>query len=263
MSTSLKPRDLIDAFLSEGRHAFTVEDAAEAMGSHRGAALDALARLQRRNEVFSPAKGLYVAIPPEFRSWGVVPGTWFIDVTMRHLDRPYYVALLSAARIHGAAHQAAQVFQVMTDSRPIRNRDLARVRLRFYASKFVDIDSTEPFEVPTGYATVSSKETTVVDLVTYSRAAGGYSNVATLVRELGALSAAELARAASRRSRAVARRTGWFVENFGASDDLEPLRQAARLEIGEPTLLDRSGPKRGQRDPSWNLRINRPVEPDV
>lgn len=76
-----------------------------------------LQRLRRQLRVFSPTRGLYVVIPPEFRSWGVVPADWFIDDLMRHLGRRHYVALLSAAAYHGAAQQASQVFQVMTDGR--------------------------------------------------------------------------------------------------------------------------------------------------
>lgn len=257
-----KPRDLATFFLSQGHHVFTVDEAAETLASNRGAALDALERLQERREVFSAAKGLYVAVPPEYLSWGVVPGVWFIDAMMRHLERPYYVALLTAARMHGAAHQAPQVFQVITDGRRIRDRDLGRVRIRFYESKHVGEDETEQLTVPTGYVTVSTKETTVVDLIAYPHAAGGYSNIATIIGELGELNGSALARVASRRNRATARRTGWFVERFGQIDDLEALRQAARLDAGDPSMLDRSGPRRGQTDRSWSVRLNTTVEPD-
>ena len=133
---------------------------------------------------------------------------------MRHLERPYYVALLTAARMHGAAHQAPQVFQVITDGRRIRDRDLGRVRIRFYESKHVGEDETEPVHSPDGYVTVSTKETTVVNLIAYPHAAGGYSNIATIIGELGELNGSALARVASRRNWATARRTGWFVERF-------------------------------------------------
>lgn len=255
--------DLPAFFLSQGRFDFTLDDAAQALGVNRGAASDALARLQQKKEVFSPTRGLYVAVPPDYRNWGVVPGEWFVDATMRHLHRPYYVALLGAARMHGAAHQAPQVFQVMTNGASIRDRDVGRVRLRFYSSKHVAQDKTVQIPVPTGYATVSSKETTVVDLISYPRAAGGYANVATVLREIGPLEGSELSRVAARRGRATTRRTGWFVERFGEVDDLEALRQAARLDVGEPSLLDPSGPARGKTDLVWRLRVNKDVEPDV
>jgi predicted transcriptional regulator of viral defense system len=251
--------------LSLGRYELTLDDAARILGSGRGAAADALGRLARRKQVFSPARGLYVAVPPEYRSWGVLPGDWFIDAMMAHLHRAYYVALLSAARIHGASHQAPQVFQVMTAAGAAapRDRDLGRVRLRFYSSKHVGEDEVQRIAVPTGYLTVSARETTVVDLIVYHRASGGYSNVATILREIGELSGSELARVASRRGRAVVRRTGWLVERYGHAGDLEALRQAARPDLGEPALLDPAAGKRGKTDPDWQVRVNTQVEPDL
>jgi hypothetical protein len=67
-----------------------------------------LQRLRARRRVFSPTRGLYVVIAPEFRSWGGVPADWFIDDLMRHLGRRYYVALLSAAAYHGASHLSSR-----------------------------------------------------------------------------------------------------------------------------------------------------------
>lgn len=189
--------------------------------------LAALTRLQRRGNVFSPAKSLYVVIPPEHRNTGAPPAEWFVDPMMRHLERPYYIALLTAAAFHGASHQAPQVFQVMTDfASSLGTRQFGRQRLRFYSSKHVGDDPTRQIAVPTGYAVLATKETTVVDLVSRPREAAGYGNVATILRELGPLQGSALARTASRRGRAAVRRVGWLVERFGQVDDLEALRQA-------------------------------------
>ena len=261
---TVRPRDLPEHLLSQGRHTFTTEEAEAILGISHQAALAALARLQRKGAVFSPAKSLYVAIPPEYRGVGVPPAEWFIDPMMRHLHRPYYIALLTAAAFHGAAHQAPQVFQVITDfASSLGTRRFGRQRLRFYSSKHVSEDPTGQITVPTGYAAIATKETTVVDLVSRPREAAGYSNVATILREIGPLEGTALARIASRRGRAVTRRTGWLVQRFAQVDELEALRQAARIDLGEPTLLDPAGPKRGRADRDWAIRVNRTVEPDV
>jgi hypothetical protein len=49
--------------------------------------------------------GVAVVVPPEYREAGCPPASWFIHDLMRFLGQPYYVALLTAAAIHGAAHQ--------------------------------------------------------------------------------------------------------------------------------------------------------------
>jgi predicted transcriptional regulator of viral defense system len=260
----MNPRDLPTHLLSQGQYTFTVEDAMSLLGNRRSSTLAALARLQRRVEVASLTRGLYVVVPPDYLGWHAPPADWFIDSLMGYLRRPYYVALLSAAALHGAAHQAPQMFQVMTDrSEFVRSKKIGRSRIRFYSNSFIDLDSTERAIVPTGYALVSTRETTVVDLVSRPRNSGGLSNVATILREIGELNAAELARIAVRRDRSVVRRVGWFVEHFGQSEELEALRQAARVDMGEPALLSPSQGRRGSLDKNWALRINAQVEPDV
>jgi predicted transcriptional regulator of viral defense system len=251
--------DLPDLLVSQGRYSASLEEIRDLTGLSYAAVLSGLQRLRRQQRVFSPTRGLYVVIPPEYRSWGVVPADWFIDELMRHLGRRYYVALLSAAAYHGAAHQASQVFQVMTDGR-VLNRAIGRVRLSFYTSAYVAETPTEAVVVHTGSIPVSSREATVIDLVREPREGGGISNVATILGEIGALDGSALA---ARHGRALARRTGWLVERYGACDDLGPLRLAARLDLGEPDLLAPSGPRRGRSDPSWRVRMNISVEPDL
>lgn len=258
----MQPKALVDVLLASGRTSITTEEAREFFNGSYDATRAALSRLQRRGELFSPARGLYVPIPLEYRTWGAPPGTWFIDTMMRHLDRPYYVGLLTAASLHGASHHAPQVFQVITD-RSLRPRKFGRIRLRFYKSRFVRDNPVDRLVVPTGYVTVSTRETTVVELVSWPRASGGLSNVATVIRELGELSGSTLARLAGKRGRSVVRRVGWLVEHFGAVDELEALRQAARVDVGEPSLLDPAGPRRGPADREWAVRINKQLQPDV
>jgi predicted transcriptional regulator of viral defense system len=128
-------RHLDDLLLSQGRHIVTSSDI-EAMIGPSPNPSSRLATLRRQHRLVSPAKGLYLVIPAEYRGWKTLPADWFIDALMRHMGRHYYVGLLSAAEIHGAAHQAPQVFQVMVDER-VRPRSLGRVKLRFYQSAAV------------------------------------------------------------------------------------------------------------------------------
>jgi predicted transcriptional regulator of viral defense system len=251
-----------DLLISRGRYSASIDEIHELTGRSDAAIASGLQRLRRQHRVFSPTRGLYVVIPPEFRSWGVVPADWFINDLMRHLGRRYYVALLSAAAYHGAAHQAPQVFQVMADGR-VLDRAIERVRLRFYVSEHTADTPTDMVTVHTGSIPVSSREATVVDLVREPRASGGISNVATILAQIGELDGSALATLAARYGRTLARRTGWVVEHFGSCEDFGPLRLAARLDLGEPALLSPSGPRRGRADPTWGVRMNVAVEPDL
>jgi predicted transcriptional regulator of viral defense system len=261
--TSIAPRQLPDHLLSQGVSTFTTADAQELLGESAPAAVRrSLSRLHAGGQVFSPAQGFWVVIPPEYRSWGVVPAERFIDEMMRTFGRIYYVALLSAASLHGAAHQAPQVFQVMC-APPLRDRAVARVRLRFYSGRHVAGAPTESRTVSTGTIRLATPELTVVDMVALPGESGGYGNVATVLRELGALDGSSLAVLARPRGRGLTRRVGWLIEHFGHCDDLEPLREAAAPGEGEPTLLRAGAGRRGRTDRSWGIRVNTDVLADL
>jgi predicted transcriptional regulator of viral defense system len=255
-------QDLPDLLISGGRYSTSMGEIRSLTCLSDAAIASGLQRLRKQQRVFSPTRGLYVVIPPEYRSWGVIPADWFIDDLMRHLGHRYYVALLSAAAYHGASHQAPQAFQVMTDHR-VLDRTIERVRLRFYVNEHTADTPTIAVTVHTGSIPVSSREATVVDLIREPRASGGISNVATILAAIGELNGSALATLAARHGRALARRTGWMVDRYGSCQDLGPLRLAARLDLGEPALLSPSGPRRGNTDPEWGVRLNISVEPDL
>jgi predicted transcriptional regulator of viral defense system len=254
--------ELPDALLAEGRWWVTSVEAARLVGIPAAHVYPGLQRLRRRGAMFSPARGFHVVVPPEYRAWGTLPGELFIDGMMKALGRGYYVGLLTAAAMHGAAHQAPQVFQVMVD-RHVAGRDIERVRLRFYANEHLREMATEERQVDTGRIRLATRETTLVDLVVHPDDAGGLDNVANVAVEIGDLDVPLLARLAAVRPRSVARRLGWLLDRHRNDLDLKPLREVACAGSGYPTRLVRALPARGPIDPRWNLQVNSDVEADL
>lgn len=262
LNIHVPPSELPEHLISEGRYWATTEDLTEITGQ-RGAVLRvSLARLVKKGRLFSPARGFYVMVPPEYRAWGVIPADWFIDAMMRHLERPYYVGFLSAAAIHGASHQAPLTFQIVT-TKPLHERAVRRLHLRFIVFSHATDMATQRHMVPTGYAVVASRETTIVDLAWRPRLGGGISNVATVLKEIGDLDGEWLARLAPHHGRSTARRLGWLLDAYRPDVDTHWLRQVAAPEHGEPAFLAPGGPRRGHRDKVWNLILNTVAEPDV
>lgn len=256
--------DLPDALLATGVHAFTTEDAVAVARIKPDSARPALARLIKKNLAFSPARGLYVPIPPEYRSWGAVPAAWFVDALMTHLDRAYYVGYLSAAEVHGAAHQRPQVFQLVVD-RDVRERHFGRVRLRFITNKDAGGLPAVRANTPTGTMAVSTPELTALDLTNRPEHGGALHNAATVVIALardGKLDDAALSQLAGRFPAAAGRRLGWIVEQF-TDVRLHMLAEAVSAEAAAPSKLDQHAPRRGRVDPRWRVRINAAVEPDL
>ncbi len=200
-------------------------------GADADAVRHGLSRLRRQGRVFTPARSFHVMVPPEHRSWGAVPAPWFIDAMMRHLGRGYYVALLSAAAHHGASHQAAQVFQIVTD-RHLGDRDFERIRLRFYRSgaRVARLPPRASTPRPAPWP-VSAREATVVDLVERPGESGGLSNIATIICEIGELDGGTLA-----------------DSERAASKDASP----------SPRLAAQSVPRRRRRGPPARPRKARP-----
>jgi predicted transcriptional regulator of viral defense system len=123
--------------------------------------------------------------------------------------------------------------------------------------------AVEERQVDTGRIRLATRETTLVDLVVHPDDAGGLSNIATVVVEIGDLDVPRLAQLAAVRSRSVARRLGWLLQRYRADLDLEPLHEIARANGGHPTRLVRALPARGLIDSRWNLQVNSDVEADL
>ena len=99
----------LDEFLNEtrsqGRHSFGLEELKQALQVSDKAVNQALYRAKARKKVAQVRKGFYAILSPEYTKQGMVPPTLLIDDMMKMLNRRYYVGLVSAAALHGAAHQ--------------------------------------------------------------------------------------------------------------------------------------------------------------
>jgi len=249
---------------ARGNYCFSTDAFAEGIGSSVIAARAALRRLKQKGVVASPSRGFHVIVPPEYRRLGCLPAEHFVPQLMEYLEQPYYVALLSAARYHGAAHQQPQVFQVMI-ARNRRAIACGRVRIRFVARRNVAAMPVVQFNTPRGHLTVSSPEATAVDLVGYHRHAGGLDNVATLLAELAdSLSSEELFAVARLSPAPWAQRLGYLLELVGAERKASLLaHHVERTVIETVPLLAGKSLAGDRRDPRWKLNLNVDVEPDI
>lgn len=218
----------------------------------------------RRGEWVQPTRGLWVPVPPEYRTWGAPPGIEIVDMMMRHRGIGYYVGWLTAAASYGAAHQAPQVFQVAVD-RQIRDRVVGRTRFVFAQR---DVSGIPTMDHPTrdGTARMSTVAATMLDVADDMMRAAGIDNAATVIVELaehGSFEMNELVRLAAAFPAAAGRRVGWILATFTGRDDLEPLRLTVRDAVPSVSRLDPYTTDQGSVDEDWMLSINRDVEPDA
>ena len=254
----------VDLLQGSGRYSFTREEIAEAFGRSDVAREAALRRLKKKGRIISPRQGFFIIIPVEYRSAGSLPASWFIDELMAYLDQPYYVGLLTAAEIHGAAHHRPQVFQVITNV-PTRSVEVARVRIEFHRNRNISAVPVERVKTEAGFMSVSTPEGTAIDLVRYPEACGNLDNVATVLVELaGRIDPEKLAEVAGRARHPDAQRLGYLLELLGLKNTAEPLARLVASWRRRPVLLRPGRDADGlEYDPRWYVIPNDQVTPDL
>lgn len=253
---------LWDQLLSKGTNTVTIDEIESRTGVTRNAVYLGVKYAMDRKRLFSPARGLYVVVPPEYRSSGVVPATHFIDPMMNHLGIEYYLGLATAAGWWGSSHHASQEFQVIANGR-LPDRTIGKVRLRFISRARLDDKAIRRVAGPRTMLNVSTPDLTTVDLAANPAHVGGLSNVATILAELPDIDGTRIAALAKRRTRADARRLGWLLSLVRPELNLRALITLADPQHEPPTLLASNKPRTGQVDTDWNVRVNTKVEPDL
>lgn len=168
-----------------GRYTFTHDEVVSAFPEMSAEAIArALTRAVARKRIFSPLRRFYVIVPEEYRLRGTVYQSFYMDELMRHLGRKYYVALLSAAEMHGSAHQAPMSFFVMIEPPSMRKKTTTRYETLFFCKSNIPEAYIERRPTRSGYINVSVPELTAVDLITYQSRVGGITRAATVLAEL-------------------------------------------------------------------------------
>ena len=260
-------RDWALALPSQGRFTFTTSEArAAADGASEAAVAAALDRAGADRLIVSPVRGFHVVLPLEDRGTGTPSWRLFLDPLMTHLRMPYYVGLLTAASIHGASGQAAQVVQVVT-ARPRRPVRVGRLAIEFVVRRTAADAPVELRTTPSGRMRVATPEVVALDLVRYPAKGAGWGNVATVLGDL----APSLRRAGMRDALAVVpatpelQRLGHLLERAGAASVLAVLEAAiATRRVGWVPLVpgDPRPDHRLARDPRWHVLVNAEPEAD-
>jgi predicted transcriptional regulator of viral defense system len=253
--------DFIVELASRGRYHFTTDEAAASLGGRIPAVRAAMRRLKAKGQIADPHRGFHVVVPPEYRRLGCLPAEQFVPQLMDHLGEPYYVALLSAAELYGAAHHRPQRFQVMvkTNRRPIR---CGKVQVEFAARKDLERTPTIARNTPRGVLQIASPEATALELVAYADRCGGLDNVASVLAELAeTLDPQKLVSAAALCPIVWAQRLGYLLDVGGRDTLADALVPYVQKHAHVMAPLVRAEAKTGaERIARWKLAVNATVE---
>lgn len=248
---------------------FSIEDVREiGMYSSEQILQNELYRLCSNKTIASVYRGFYVIIPVQYVLRGSVPATYYIDQLMAYLSKPYYVCMLSAAELLGAAHQRPQQFSVMTTFPKRRVISTRNVIIDWFYREELPEDALITKNTETGTIRISNPLLTAADLVQYQQHVGGLSRVATILEELAEQIdiKSQFASLASFVKKVTWQRLGYILEHVVEENELaDELYDQIRNLPGSLMYMPLSTSAENntsERNCRWKININVQIEQD-
>ena len=246
---------------------FSIEDVRETgMYSSEQILQNELYRLCSNKTIASVYRGFYVIIPVQYVLRGSVPATYYIDQLMAYLSKPYYVCMLSAAELLGAAHQRPQQFSVMTTFPKRRVVSTRNVIIDWFYREELPEDALITKNTETGTIRISNPLLTAADLVQYQQHVGGLSRVATVLEELSEQIdiKSQFASLASFVKKVTWQRLGYILEHVVEENELadelyEQIRNLPGSLMYMP-LSTSAEDNTSERNSRWKININVQIE---
>ena len=258
-----------DRFLVElqekGRYAFTFDDLRNYFDLSEESILQGLFRYKQKKQVAQIRKGFYAIITPEYSKQGMLPFHFFIDDLMKSLNKPYYVALLSASSLYGAAHQQPMEYFVITQTPAPRSINSKKLKIYFLSKNTWEQDDIIQKTTDAGYINVSSPELTALDLLAYVEKIG-LNRITTVLQELTqSIKVSSLTRTLKKYTNTpVIQRLGYIMDKVLDEKKLaEVLLKNLKDRNLSPVLLTTQKPKNGVIDETWKVIINMEIESDL
>lgn len=257
---------------SKGKRSFTLDQAMRDLNLKRENILTSVYRAKKRDEIISPASGLYVIVPPEHQVYGCIPADELIPILMDYIQTDYYVALLSAAAYYGASHQKSASFQIISNKRFIKPLNFGQIHIECIYKKLIVGLPTRSVTVNTGYLKVSTPEVTAMDLLRYTAKSGGLNHIATVLTELIESIDPDklLALAQSSDEKAWIQRLGYILEKIEPMNDIVTKATIDKLSSYLTTqrrryipLANEQGFEGFKRNKRWNIIENTTIESDL
>jgi len=259
----------LDRYLTEiraqGRYSFTLDELRIKFELPYATLKQNLYRLKYKKEIAQVRQGFYVIIPPEYSKQGMLPVYMFLDDLMKSLHKSYYLALLSAAALYGAAHQQPMEYFVIVESpvpRSVKNKNLI---INFITKSNWSKEGIIQRKTNAGYVSVSSPELTALDLFAYAEKIG-LNRITSVLQELSQeMKVSALATTAKQyQGNAVMQRLGYVLDKVMSEEKLATqLWKVLNERKYFPVPLSAQKEKKGEFDSKWKVIKNMEIESDL
>jgi predicted transcriptional regulator of viral defense system len=257
--------DYLNKIRSKGRYAFTWEETKIQFNLSDKALNQNLYRLKSKKRIAQIRKGFYAIITPEYSKQEMLPPSLFIDDMMNHLKRRYYVGLISAAALHGAAHQQPMEYFIVTEKPALRAIKNKKLKINFYVKKEWSENDIIQKKTDAGNINVSSPELTALDLLYYLDSIG-LNRTLTILQELSAeIKIQTLVKTAKHYPQTVAiQRLGYLLDKeLQYHKFAEPLLKVLKDRKYFPVPLALNKSHEGEMDAKWKIIKNISIESDL
>jgi len=257
--------EVLDDFQRRGLYGFERTRLQPSLTASPAAIGRALNRLAAKGQVKRIRRDFHVILPVEFSAQGMIPYDWYLDDLMRSLGTPYYIGLLSAAALYGAAHQQVQQLQIVIprQERPIERPGLS---IRFFRKQNFEATPLRSHKGHGGMLPVSTPESTAIDLVRYSRQIGGPDAVLTILGELAETMQPDalLSAAHAEPESSSLQRLGWLLDRLEHPALADPLHASlARRPTLSRIRLDPAEGWQGSSRNRWKVVENANPQSDL
>lgn len=255
----------LDTIRAKGRYSFSLEELLNEFQLPYQPLAQRLYHLKRKNKIAQIRRGFYVIIPPEYAALGTLPPDLFIEAMMKYLGKEYYVGLLSAAALHGAAHQQPTTFFVMSKYPAPRNISNKKMKIRFFSKQNIIAEGVIQKKTPAGRINVSSPELTAFDLLDNINQFG-INRIVTILMELyEVMLPSKLSKTAKIiDNKANIQRMGFVLEKIVGEEKLSTaLYKIIYKTDFTKVALSPLKKKVGELDEKWKIIINEQIEPDL
>jgi len=257
--------DYLFEMRSRGNYTFTLNDIREKFQCSDKALFQAIYRYKQNNRIIQIRKEFYGIASPEYSTGSVFSTYLFLDSLMKSLGKPYYLGLINAAALHGAAHQQPMVDYVVTATPVPKNIINKKMKLYFVSKTEWNKADIVQKKTQAGYINVSSPELTALDLLTFS-GKFGVNYVTTILSELHEeMCPSRLAKTAERYYKTSSiQRLGYIFDCFLEQEKLaNVLYKSLSSKKMSPARLSSQKARKGTFNNKWKVIVNMELEPDL
>lgn len=249
--------ELIDHFLAQGQKTFSLKEAAAFTGDKEATIQRKVHRLIKDNRVKKLAQSYYVILSPREKKTGHLTPHDYIDQLMKYEQIPYYVGLLSAANLYGAAHHRPMVYQVITGKQVhIPKKFLPDIH--FFTKTHFPHTCIEEKKGEYGTISFSSPALTAYDLIRYESSCGTLYNVVSVISELKPeIKKSDLIKLLNDQVESVIiQRLGFVLERLSFTEIPKELKEIADKAVNYTPLSKYEPMDRTRKNKTWKVIDN-------